>query len=753
MTPPQEPPPTHYRFGDVTVECENFRILRGGEALALTPRAFDVLLFLIRHRGRVVEKQEFFEQVWKGEFVTDNALTRAVKEVRRALGDDAEAPLFIETVHRRGYRFIAEVSEGPAAPAAVSDAPASDAPTHAGHGGMAEAAGGEVGTLATAESLDGTRGPRRAARVRGLYWAALACVLAVAALGAFALWRLRAGREPEDEGQVKRTAQVTFSAGFDNFSALSPDGNSVAYSSDQSGGFELYVKQLAPGGREIKLTDDGQQNIEPAWSPDGQLIAFHSMGRGGVWVMPALGGTPRQLTEFGSRPAWSRDGTWVAFQSERPNDLSAHARDALAPSTLWVVPAAGGTPRQVTRPGSPPGGHGAPAFSPDGRRLIFSTGDFNTSSVWSVPFEGGEPVPVISTAADAVYAPDGRHIYYTGRSQAQQGLWSLRVSPETGARDGEPVALVDGGAASIRHPSVSSDGKRITYAALRLWSNLWSVPLSPATGEPAGPPVPFTHDSSIRNNLPAFSPDGSKIAYVVFRTVGAGSIWVADADGRNAAQLTTNPANNLVPDWLPDSQRLTFLSNRGDHFTLWSAPARGGQEKQLLDPGPGVDFGRLSPDGRLYAFNSKASGAINVWLMPLGSDAPARQLTFDGEMMGFPCWSPDGRWLAVELKRGDDQNIAVIPLEGGPPALVMRERGLSWPNSWSPDGTRIAFAGERDGRWNVFWVSRDGRTQRQLTSYDRLNTFVRYPAWSPKGDRIVYEYAESAGNIWLLELK
>ena len=96
-----------YEFDDVKIECRNFQILKNGAALRITPRAFEVLLYLIENAGRVVSKQELFERVWKESFVTDNALTRMVKEIRRVLGDDAAAPRYVETIPKRGYRFIA----------------------------------------------------------------------------------------------------------------------------------------------------------------------------------------------------------------------------------------------------------------------------------------------------------------------------------------------------------------------------------------------------------------------------------------------------------------------------------------------------------------------------------------------------------------------------------------------------------------------------------------------------------------------
>lgn len=97
-----------YEFDDVVVDSDGFRVLKGGEARPLTPRAFDVLLFLIEQRDRVVEKRELFDQFWSGSFVTDNALTRVIKEIRQAIGDDANAPRHIETIPKRGYRFIAQ---------------------------------------------------------------------------------------------------------------------------------------------------------------------------------------------------------------------------------------------------------------------------------------------------------------------------------------------------------------------------------------------------------------------------------------------------------------------------------------------------------------------------------------------------------------------------------------------------------------------------------------------------------------------
>jgi Tol biopolymer transport system component/DNA-binding winged helix-turn-helix (wHTH) protein len=753
---------TRLHFGDITVDRDTFSLLKNGRREDLTPRAFDVLVYLIEHRGRVVEKQELFEHVWKESFVTDNALTRAVKEIRRALGDDADSPRYIETAHRRGYRFIAEVEELNGQCTGETEPSEIFAKEEAGFSTRAKDE-----TLLVVAEEEGTPGrptPPRRLHLGGL---ALFGGLAALLLIAFVIWRTQTRPDSAVPGGLVKSTQITFSAGLDNFSALSPDGNSIAYSSDHGGRFEIYVKQFTPGGQEIQLTSDGQQNLEPAWSPDGQRVAYHSVERGGIWNIPALGGVPKRLTDFGSRPAWSPDGAFIAFQSAALTDLGSYGRNAMPPSTIWIVPAKGGPAGQLTQQGDPPGGHGAPAWSPDGKRILFSADDFLSSSIWSISSQGGglrQILPAVN-AAEAIYSPDGKYIYYTGsgapprdgtfspRDGSTMGLWKVRISPSDDETIGEPVLVFGGPPVTTRYPTISADGKKIAYSTLLLSSNLWSVSMSPGTGEAAGPPVPFTHDTSSRNNLPAFSPDGQKLAFVSWRTGTSGDIWVADADGKHATQLTTSPAIDTIPDWLPGGEQIAFFSNRdNDHLTLWTTTLTGAQDRPLIDLGRGVEFARLSPDGRRVAFNSKAGGTINVWVSSVEGGQPV-QLTFDKELMAFPCWSPDGKYLAFAMKRGDDQYVAVIPSDGGTPMQLTAEHGLSWVYGWSPDGSRIAFAGFRDGYWNIFWVSRDGKTEKQLTGYAKMNTFARYPAWSPLGDRIVYEHAETTGNIWLMELK
>jgi Tol biopolymer transport system component len=191
---------------------------------------------------------------------------------------------------------------------------------------------------------------------------------------------------------------------------------------------------------------------------------------------------------------------------------------------------------------------------------------------------------------------------------------------------------------------------------------------------------------------------------------------------------------------------------------MWAADIVTREMTPLLDLGQPFDAPRLSPDGRLLAFSWGRGGkTINTWVVPVAGGEP-QQITHDAELMAFPSWSPDGRTLAVEMKRGGHAQVAVIPLTAGlppkaagDPVPLTAERGMNWPHSFSPDGDKVAYAGSRDGVWNVYWVSRSTRERRQLTTNRKLGAYVRYPAWSPRGDQLVYEFAETTGSIWTVE--
>ena len=748
-----------FAFDDMRVEPRAFKAWKNGSEVPLEPKTFHVLLFLIEHRGRLVEKNELLDAVWKDTFVTENAMTREIAKLRKALGDDPKEPRYIQTVHTRGYRFIADVRE------VRDEAEEANAPerttTHLlGEQEDADTSpralqdeGALADSPATAEkeaAPQAIKTPTSTSAIkRRTMWLRLTLVTILLAMGAaVVLWFSKNPGKTNETPTISRTTQITSWAGLDFYPSISPDGNTVAFSSDRTGSFEIYVKQLVAGAREVQLTADGNQNFEPAFSPDGSVIAYHSKERGGIWVVPMTGGTARQLTEFGSHPAWSPDGFQIAFQSDLLNDFGSGARSALPPSTIWLVSAKGGEPKQLTQAGNPLGGHGAPAWSPDGKRIVFDTNDWNSSSVWSLTAQGEDLKqisPQLRIQSDAVYAPDGKSIFVIG--ETGRSLEKISVS-EAGEPIGEPVKLFDASGSRIRQVSIDAKGNRIVYTTLLTISNIWATPLAPNTNEANGNPIQLTQYAYARTVLPSFSPDGKKIAYQTYTTGLNTYIWTMNADGKNQTQITTG----RFPQWFPDGQRIAFWPQPENRFGYWSITLDGGKEKKLFDFDGDASVTRISPDGKQVAFNSKISGTINIWVIPI-EGGEAKQLTFDKELAGFPAWSPDGKWIGFQIKRGDDTHISIIPSEGGDPVQLTFDKGQSWVHDWSPDGDKIVFAGQRDNIWNVYWISRSTKEQKQLTNFTKPNSNVRYPAWSPTGDRVAYEYSETNGNIWMIELK
>lgn len=717
-------------FDDMIVDCLNFEVRRAGQVVSLTPRAFDVLVFLLENRGRVVEKSQLFEHVWKERFVSDNALSRAIKEIRHTLGDNADTPKYIETVPRRGYRFIATVDVNSDELTRLHDfARTTSTHEHPHHP-----------TTLSQPFLPGTSSSDVSRR-----WLLLIVGLTVVAALTAGRWWSERPTKVTPKPVLARNAQITTWTGLDIFPTISPDGNMVIYSSDRTGKFELYSRALTVGARENQLTSDGKQNLEPSWSPDGKWIAYYSQLNGGIWIIPAGGGVARQLVDFGSRPTWSHDGSKIAFQSDGLSDIS--NLSAIAPtSSIWTVSVSGGDAHQITHPNNPIGGHGSPGWSVDGQRIAFVANDTLSSVVWSISLKNGQLKQVTKSDQyffDPVFMPDGKNLLV-----ASGGIWRIPLSPN-GDPAGEPEALATPTQAQVRTLSFSADGKKVVSSLLRQRGNLWSVHLDREKLQ-ASVPSPFVEDTSMRKTGPLFSGDGGMLAYNVWVAGATGSVWTVNAKGGDGVQLTAEPGG--VVGWSPDNTSVLSVVFKEDNPILVSTSLVTRVSRTIATLPRRMPFSRLSPDGKILAFNSYADGAVNIWLHSIDTGT-TRQLTFDRELLGFPAWSPDGKWIAAELKRKDDTYVALIPVDGGAPSVLNSDRGQSWTGTFSPDGDKIAFAAARDGIWNLWWISRSTKEQKQLTAYTKPNAFVRYPTWSPTGDQIVYEYSETTGNVWLGELK
>jgi Tol biopolymer transport system component/DNA-binding winged helix-turn-helix (wHTH) protein len=697
-----------YQFGEIRVDAGRFQVLRSGVPVDLEPKALEVLLFLIERRDRMVLKDELLEGVWRDTFVTPNALTRVIAQLRKALGDDAQEARVIETVPRKGYRFLPEVVPGPPA----RGLPAAAAPPSAAH-------------------------PRAVPAPPSFLRVSLP--LLAGAFLALTGWTWLRPPAPAPLG-LTDLAQLTTGDGYEADPAISPDGRRLAYTSEENGFNEIFVRPLGDGNR-IKVTSDGGQNIEPAWSPDGEHLAYHSVTRGGIWIVPASGGEPRQVAELGSEPAWSPDGSTIAFSTYQ---------GALAERAGIVrVAVAGGSAQPVTRPGSPRGGHRKPAWSRDGRRVAFSSFDGSEGpSVWVVQVAGGDPVRVAAGGMPTglAFTPDDRAVCWSGTGPSVNvGLWCASPDPTDPKT---PIAVLQGvaGAAGL---SIARDGT-LAYAVRRTESDLWSLPLADA-GQPSGAPAPMMRDTS-RNSYPSFSPDGRHLAYLTWRPGSPSDLWLMNLQTQAAAVVTSAKDDEFFPSWMPDSRRILVAVGAGPvrRMVRVAIDTRQTEDVQGL-PAQMANLA-LSPDGRRLAYHlADDSGGLTAWLVPAGGGQPER-LSPPEHSAGYPAWSPDGRRIALEVEDRGDTQVWVINADGTGFRQLTKGSGQHWPHSWAPDNDRIVFAGERGGVWNVWAVSASTGVAQQLTSFSTPNGYVRYPAWSPRNDRIVFEHATVTANVWTARL-
>jgi len=695
-------PASAYRFGECSADPKRLEVRRGGSVVALEPKAIRVLFHLIENRDRVVTKEELIAHIWAGAVVTDFALTRVIAQLRKRLGDDAYHPRYIETAATTGYRFVADVTR-----------------QH------------------VAEKTATT--PRRR-----VWWLAGPAVLVVL-LAAAVLWLRRPNTNLATA--IRATRQLTNSDAADLFPAFSPDGSQIVFSSNRTGHFELYIRSLAPGSEERQITFGGQDVIQPAWSPDGQYLACSFQARGGIATMPVSGGAVRYLSESGSGPQWSPDGRTLIYSPYNvATVLQANRPFPAATATyLMSVAADGGTPRQLTYPGDPVAAHSNARWLGDGRHILFVSG----GGIWLMNAWTGHPRKLDledKCLNNFAASPLGNALYFTTPcASSVQGLYRVRLGRDWHAQKAEllmPVA-----AAVPANIAVSRDGSRLAFNQEMEQSGIWSVPID-SSGAPRGDPRPVVQDLSQRNTEPDFSLDGSMLAYASQRQGERSVIVAANADG-SAAQIISPPDSSCeMPIWLTQGRCAYYCMPRA----LWISPLHG--PPQRIAQKSKAQFPQLSRDGtRVVAHVRDASSRRMRLVVGDVNAGEIRFLTPPDRSIGYARWSPDGRWIAAEEEHGSNDAIVLISPENGRIQTLVDEPVHSWLHDWAPNNDQIVFAGLRNGLWNVYWVSRSTKRVRQLTHFQSRSGIVRYPAWSPRGDQVVFERQGLVANIYVADLR
>jgi Tol biopolymer transport system component/DNA-binding winged helix-turn-helix (wHTH) protein len=661
---------------------------------------------LLENAGEVVTREDLRSRIWAEDtFVDfDGSLRVAVRKLREALGDDAENPRYVETIPKRGYRFLAaemrrvDVAHEAAETCKDPDSLKTDAIPVAfadvDHNLNAAVKVREVlGDLAENPRFVDTL-PRQSHRFigelevqvqpvvpvvtvepdRGLHrrqmW--LKVGVGVIAISVIALAVLVADRwhrqQRTQEPGAPTVIPFTAFPGEAISPAFSPDGSRIAFawSGDPKGGakgFDLYVKAM---GSEtlLRLTQHPSESISPTWSPDGTQIAFQRLADAdsGIYVVSALGGPERKLrptrmptTNFNwfswhNFPliSWSPDGKSIAFADVAPRGEQASIY-LLSMETLET--------KQVPI-SSTCAGQGLPAFSHNGEYLAYwcFLSKNGEAVLYSVPIRGGQPKtisPILSFPNGLTWSANDEKLIYSLYIVRNGNLTS--ELGEVTVANGLTKQLAFAGSAML--PTVSSRSGELAYSSLSTSLNIWRQDLL----HPESPAVELMPSSRAQFDA-QYSPDGERIAFSSARSAKQG-VWISADDGSNLVQISNPHVESGSPQWSPDGNKIAFDSRPRGHWEIYVADVAEQKPRKLVTSVSDVVRPHWSRDGKWLYFRAEEPGRTGIYRCPAaGGDAIA--LSYDTGVS--PKESFDGKtvYFASTFSKPVLRKVSLLALPG-----------------------------------------------------------------------------------------
>ncbi len=700
-----------YEFGPYRLDTAECLLLREGQAVPLQPKVFDLLLALVEHQGHLLEKDELMKLVWPDAVVEEANLVNNISILRKTLGENGER--FIETVPRRGYRFVTSVRKV--------------APNGAADGERQLTEPDEID-----QELATTSGAQRLIRQIRVHELGAGITLAtLIAVAAFWAYRMREGRSPAEPFREMQIRRLTSSgAAFE--AAISPDGRFIAYipSTTFLGGYHsLWIKQLTTNQETQLVPEAGFRYRGLAFSPDGNFI-YYSQRRGQervhvLYRIPILGGEPQKLLAgVDSAVSFSPDGSQLAFvredQTSGESALMTSKADGTAEKKLAVCK----LPDNYSVDG--------PSWSPDGKLIavakMIPAPDFHFR-LMTVRVTDGVEQPIGETKwawlMRVAWLKDGGGLAAVGRiksSGTNDQIWL--VTYPTGE-----LHRITNDLNSYRNLNLTPDTTKLVTVQSEVRSNLWVVQANnPRNARP------ITNDPVSQNGYMGldWTPNG-KIVYTSLAN-GHQNIWIMNADGGQSRQITTDSDDSYgFPSVSNDGKHIAFESSRSGPGRIWRKDTGGGSLMELttgkLDRKP-----NYSPDGNWIVYSSEISGQRVIVKMSTRHGA-GEGFALTSKYADFPVASPDGKLIAClyQEETSSPLKVALLPLAGDAPVQMLNLPNIHpWPSvRWHPDGRALGYLDPQDNSRNVWIFPLDGRPPGKVTDFQDEQIFAY--SWSRDG--------------------
>ena len=686
-----------YRFGLFEADAEQGTLTRQGIPVKLQEQPFRILALLLETPGEILTREDVRRKIWpEGTYVEfDGSMNTALMKLRAALNDNAENPVFIETVPRKGYRFIAPVEIAKLEEPGVTTAIRIESDEE-------ELDGLEV-SLEPVETRAARRSgitKKRKREVTLEWWQAVALLAVVAALVVYAMW-------PQPQARLVAVRQLTHSGQVDPWGKLVTDGSRIYFVVRDVTGWNLMQTSVEGGNIQRTPTPFDNTRIFDL-SPDHSEFLIGQLTHRGeetpLWRWPVQGGAPRRVGDVSAKEAvWSPKGGLIGF---------------VQGDSIQIADTDGNQIREVAR------FHPAPhslAWSPEGSRLRFIQTDLKegTDSMWEIGVDGSALRRVLPEGQRAPHEGSGTWLaggrYFAFSSgvdlraslavDSQANLWLMEEKHGWFSdHSGDPVQLTKGPIA-FDHPTAVADGSRVFVIGSHNEYQLLRI--DPKTSEKTA----MLAESGATDM--DFSLDGQ---WVVYAARENGTLWKSRIDGSNRVQLTAGGSGAFAPHWSPDQKQILFTGFLLDKQPrLYVVAASGGAPKSVLPSNNKWSSvsGDWRTDGRqivLDVQDTESGKEPNIRILDLESNQLTELTGSEGLLE--PRWSADGRYIAA-LNPGKKQvwlydckrlTWSVLAEANFPSAL-----------RWSPGGDALYFQDTDEVEESVFRVPMATREVERVT--------------------------------------